>query len=65
MKSVASATSARWEGSEVEDGFQMLVLEIDACNAPEGRVWFKVEFESTMEIRGIEEGVERISMVAV
>ena len=37
-------TDARWGGGEVEDGFQVLVLEIDAGDAPEGGVHFEVEF---------------------
>ena len=43
----------------------MLVLEIDASDDPEGRVGFRVKFESTMEMRGVEEGVESITTVAV
>ena len=63
VKCVASATDAGQGGGKVEDRFQVLVLEIDTGNAPEGGVWFKVEFESTMEMGGIEEGVERVTMV--
>ena len=37
-----------------------MVLEIYVCNAPEGGIWFKVGLKSTMEVRGIEEGVERV-----
>ena len=54
MKSVASATNAGWRGSEVEGGFQVLVLEVDMGNTPEGRIRFQVEFESVMEVRSIE-----------
>ena len=43
----------------------MLVLEIDASNAPEGRVGFKVEFKGVMEMRGVEERVESIAMETV
>ena len=41
----------------------MLVLEVDTGNAPEGRVHFKVEFQGVMEMRGVEEGMERVTMV--
>ena len=60
MKCVAPVTDAGRGGGKVEDGFQALVLEIDAYNAPEGRVRFQMEFEGVMEMRGIEEGVERV-----
>ena len=43
----------------------MLVLEIDASNTPEGRVQFKVELESTMEMRGIEVGVKDVATMTV
>ena len=58
---VASTTNAGQGGGKVKDGFQALVLEIDIGDAPEGGVWFKVEFHSMMEVRGIEEGVECIT----
>ena len=41
---VASMANARWGRSEVENSFQALVLEIDAGDAPEGRIGFEVEF---------------------
>ena len=40
----------------------MLVLEVDAYNAPEREIWFQMEFEGTIKVRGIEEGVERVTM---
>ena len=63
MKCVAPATDAGQGRGKVEDGFQTLVLEVDMRNAPEGGVWFKVEFEGTVEMRDIEEGVERVTAV--
>ena len=56
-------TDTRWGRSKVEDRFQALILEVDTCDAPEGEVWFEVEFEGTMEVRSIEEGVERVTAV--
>ena len=41
----------------------MLVLEVDVYNAPEGGIRFQMEFEGTMKVRGIEEGVERVTMM--
>ena len=38
----------------------MLVLEVDAGYAPEGRVWFKVKLKGMVEVRGIEMGMEDI-----
>ena len=37
---------------------------VHMCDAPEGGVWFKMEFEGMMEVRSIEEGVERVMAVA-
>ena len=34
-------------------------------NAPEGRVWFQVELESVMEMRGIEVGMEDIATMTI
>ena len=35
------------------------------CDAPEGRVWFEVELKGVMEVRGVEEGVERVVAMAI
>ena len=43
----------------------MLVLEVHAGYAPEGKVWFKVKLESMVEVGGIEMGVEDIASMAV
>ena len=63
MEGVASTTDAGWRRGEVENGFQLLVLEVDMDNTPEGGVHFEVEFQGAMEMRGIEEGVERVATV--
>ena len=36
MEGVASVTNAGQRGGEVEDGFQVLILEIDMGDTPEG-----------------------------
>ena len=36
MDGVASTTDAGWGRGKVEDGFQVLVLEIDMVDAPQG-----------------------------
>ena len=61
MKCVTSAADAGWEQGGVKDGLQSLVLEIDTCNTPKGGIWFKVELKSVMEMREIEEGMERVT----
>ena len=43
----------------------MLVLEVDASNAPEGGVQFKVELESAMEMRGVEVRVKDVTTMSV
>ena len=43
-ESVASMTDAGWEGGEVKDGFQTLVLEIDTGDAPQREAGFEVKF---------------------
>ena len=58
-------TNTGWGGSEVKDSFQMLVLEVDACDAPEGGVWFEVEFKGTMKVGGIEMGMEDIATMTI
>ena len=60
---ITSTTNTRWGRSKVKDRFQALILEVDTCDAAEGGVWFKVEFEGMMEVRSIEEGVERVMAV--
>ena len=65
MKSVAPTTNAGWGRGKVEDGFQTLVLEINASEAPEGGVWFEVELESAMKVGGMEVRVENIMMMTI
>ena len=38
----------------------MLVLEVDAGYAPKGRVWFEVKLKGTVEVGGVEVGMEDI-----
>ena len=39
----------------------MLVLEVYAGYTPKGRVWFKVKLEGTVEVRGVEMGMEDVA----
>ena len=41
----------------------MLVLEIDTGDAPEEGVGFEVKFKSTMEVGGVEEGMECVATI--
>ena len=65
MEGVASATNAGWGGCEVEDRLQVLVLEVDAGYAPKGRVQFEMKFESAVEVRGVEMGMEDITSMTI
>ena len=65
MKGVTSTTNTGWGGGEVENRFQVLVLEVDTCDTPEGGVQFEMEFESMMEVGGIEVRVEDIAVMTI
>ena len=62
---VASTANAGWGGCEIEDGFQALVLEVDASYAPKGRVRFEMELDSTVEVGDVEMGMENIVSMTV
>ena len=43
----------------------MLVLEVHAGYAPEGRVWFKMKLESAVKVGGVEVGMEDIAGMVI
>ena len=43
----------------------MLVLEVDVGYAPKGRVRFEMKFESMVEVRGVEMGMEDITSMTI
>ena len=43
----------------------MLVLEVDASYAPERRILFEVEFESAVEVGGVEMGMEDVASMTI
>ena len=40
-------------------------MEVHASNAPEGRVWFQVEFKRRVEMGGIEMGMKDVTSVTI
>ena len=64
-KGIASATNTRQGRGEIKDGLIALILEVHASDAPEGRVWFQVELKSTVEMGGVEMGMEDVASVTI
>ena len=54
-----------WGRGEIQDGFQVLVLEVHVGYAPEGRVQFEMKLESAVKVGSVEMGMENIMRVAI
>ena len=56
----ASANTGGGRG-KVEEGLQSLILDIDPGRAPEWRIVVKMEFKDSMDMGGIQKGMQGVS----